>query len=268
MNLGWIKFHRKFLEWEWYQDSKMVHLFIHLLLKANHSDNNWQGVDIKRGQLITSYDSLQRQTKISIRSLRTCINKLKKTGELTIKPTNKYSTITICNYDSYQSIINERDKQNDKPSDKRPTSDRQATDMQSDIKQEDNNIKNGKNDNKEINISFDLFWNLYDKKVGDKTKCEKKWNNLKDSERETIMKTLPEFKKQFEEKRFQPHPYTYLNGARWYDEIILPEKKKMIYDRGRISPDDGISIADILKKENESASVMPESLKNKFGLNK
>jgi len=38
METGWLKLHRKFKEWEWYQDSKMVHLFIHLLVTANHQN--------------------------------------------------------------------------------------------------------------------------------------------------------------------------------------------------------------------------------------
>jgi len=72
---------------------------------------------------------------------------------------------------------------------------------------------------KKINIEFDIFWNLYDKKVGDNKSCEKKWNNLKDEQRDKIIKTIPKFIQQFEDKQFQPYPYTYLNGERWNDEV-------------------------------------------------
>jgi len=84
---------------------------------------------------------------------------------------------------------------------------------------------------KEINILFDEFWNLYDKKVA-RAKCEPKWKKLKDSEREEIMETLPKFLKSIKDKQFQPHPYTYLNQRRWEDEIQeedeLSEFKKVI----------------------------------------
>ena len=99
---GWIKMHRKLLEWEWYTDSKIVHLFVHLLLKANHKDSKYRGMIIKRGQLITGRKLLSIETGMSERNIRTCLDRLKTTNELTIKATNKYSIVTICNYEIYQ----------------------------------------------------------------------------------------------------------------------------------------------------------------------
>ncbi|MCK9281563.1 MAG: DUF6291 domain-containing protein [Melioribacteraceae bacterium] len=75
---------------------------------------------------------------------------------------------------------------------------------------------------KEINILFDVFWNLYNKKVGDKKKCEKKWNSFNDEIREKIIDTLPAFILTIKDKQFQPFPQTYLNQERWNDEIIIP----------------------------------------------
>ena len=89
----------------------MVHLFLYLLLKANHENNIWQGVEIKRGQLITGRKILSKDTGISEQSIRTCMNRLKLTNELTIKTTNKYTIITICNYDSYQTVNNNNNQQ-------------------------------------------------------------------------------------------------------------------------------------------------------------
>ena len=102
MNNGWIKLHRKFTDWEWYDDLKTKHLFLHLLLSANHKDGNWRGIEVKKGQLITGLYSLKEQTGLSIQSIRTGLNKLKSTQELTIKPTNKYSVITLINWEKYQ----------------------------------------------------------------------------------------------------------------------------------------------------------------------
>jgi len=49
----WIKLYRKFDEWEWFNISEMVHLYIYLLLNANNIDGEWRGVQIKRGQILT-----------------------------------------------------------------------------------------------------------------------------------------------------------------------------------------------------------------------
>ena len=108
---GWVKIHRKIIEWEWYQDSQMVHLFIHLLLSANHEDKKWRGHTVKRGQLITGLHKLSENTGISIQSLRTRLEKLSITREIVIKSTNKFSIITILNYEDYQIIESTPNKQ-------------------------------------------------------------------------------------------------------------------------------------------------------------
>lgn len=80
-----------------------------------------------------------------------------------------------------------------------------------------------------INIEFDVFWNLYNKKVGDKKDCIKKWNKLTDIDRQKIIDTLPKFLSNIKDKQFQAHPSTYLNQERWNDEIqIETTVKKMV----------------------------------------
>ena len=74
---------------------------------------------------------------------------------------------------------------------------------------------------KDINILFDVFWNLYNRKEGSKKRCESKWNKLSDIERQKIIDTLPSFMSQIRDKQFQPFPETYLNQERWNDEIAI-----------------------------------------------
>ena len=99
---GWVKIMRQFMDWEWYGDEYMVKFFIHLLLLANHKDGNWKGIPVKKGQLITGLNSLSKSANMTVQKIRTCLNRLKTTGEITIKTTNKYSIITLCNYGTYQ----------------------------------------------------------------------------------------------------------------------------------------------------------------------
>lgn len=97
-----IKLYKKLTEWQWYKNSKMVHLFIHMLLMANTETKLWMGVMIEKGQLIVGRKTLSTETGISEQSIRTLLNKLKSTNELTIKSTNKFSIITLTNYNFYQ----------------------------------------------------------------------------------------------------------------------------------------------------------------------
>lgn len=102
-NNGFITLHRKIIEWEWYSDSKSIHLFIHLLLLANHTDKRWQGISIKRGQLVTGIKSLSKQLGISERSIRTRLDRFNQSGEIVSETTNKFTVVTIVKYEFYQS---------------------------------------------------------------------------------------------------------------------------------------------------------------------
>lgn len=76
-----------------------------------------------------------------------------------------------------------------------------------------------------INIDFEIFWNLYNKKKGDKDKIKIKWEKLNDNDRQKIINTLPTFLNSISDKQYQPFPETYLNNKRWNDEIENNTKK-------------------------------------------
>lgn len=73
--------------------------------------------------------------------------------------------------------------------------------------------------NEIVKSEFEKFWNLYDKKVGDKNKIFNKWKHLTVNDRERIFTTLPTFLMSVKDKQYQPYPETYLNNKRWNDEI-------------------------------------------------
>lgn len=100
---GWILLHRTMLEWEWYSDANTSRLFIHCLLKANHTDKKWQGNTVKRGDFITSGDKLAKELRLTRNQVRTSIKKLKSTNEITSKGASQHTVITVVNYDRYQS---------------------------------------------------------------------------------------------------------------------------------------------------------------------
>ena len=118
---GWIKIHRKMVEWEWYNDNNVKILFLHLLLTANHKDKKWRGTIIKRGQKITSLTNLAEETQLTVQQTRTALDKLKSTNEITIKTTNKYTIITIEKYSDYQDYDEENNTQNNIRNNKQTT---------------------------------------------------------------------------------------------------------------------------------------------------
>lgn len=109
---GYIKLHRKIIDWEWYTDVNTKCLFLHLMLMANHSDQKWRGETIKKGEFVTSLSHLSVQTGLSVQQVRTSLKKLQKTGDVTIKTTNKNTVIMVVKYDFYQSDKQIKNKQN------------------------------------------------------------------------------------------------------------------------------------------------------------
>ena len=72
-----------------------------------------------------------------------------------------------------------------------------------------------------VNIEFEKFWNLYNYKVGSKSKVIKKWESLNELDRLMIMEHLPEYIKSTPDKQYRKHPATYLNNQGWFDEIVV-----------------------------------------------
>lgn len=102
MSKGWIKLHRSLLGWRWFDKPNTLVVFIYLLLNANHQKNTYKGYDIQIGQLVTGRRAIAKNTGLSERNVRTALVDLQTTHEVTIKTTNKFSIISINNWDKYQ----------------------------------------------------------------------------------------------------------------------------------------------------------------------
>ena len=218
---GWIKLHRKIQRWEWYTDSNMVHLFIHLILSANHEDGKWHGVEVKKGQVVTGRKSLSQATGISEQTIRTCLERLKSTSEITIQPTNRFSVISVVNYKDYQFPTDASNQPTNQPTNQQLTTNK--------------NVKNIKNNpptpQKSSDRDFEVWWNEYPRKVGKRTALAA-WKKV-NGERiplPDMLKVLAAQKAsaQWNKDRGQyiPHPTTYLNQGRWNDDTEIEYKNR------------------------------------------
>jgi hypothetical protein len=149
---GWIKLHRKILDWEWFTSPSTLQLFIYLLLRANKEDKKWRGILIKRGQLVTSVATISEETKLSTQQVRTSLNRLKSTNEITSKTTNKFTLVTVCKYESYQ--LYEEVEQQTKQQALQQTNNKQITNKQQQLKN-NKNIRNNKKESILTNVRID-----------------------------------------------------------------------------------------------------------------
>jgi predicted transcriptional regulator len=99
---GWVKLHRSKLNWEWFTDYKTSHLFEYLLLKASHNTYRFRGVQLAAGQLPFGLHKASEETGLSVKMIRTSLDKLKSTNEVAIKTSNQGSVITILKWQEYQ----------------------------------------------------------------------------------------------------------------------------------------------------------------------
>ena len=219
MSTGWIKLHRQLLEWEWYDDTNTKCLFLHCLLRANHSDAEWRGHNIKRGQFLTSVDTLTRETGLSVSQIRTSLKKLISTNEIASKSQARSTVITVLSYDSHQD--------SDKQDSKLMTMKSQADDNE--IATDKNVIiKECKNDKELVNDRFAEFWDLYGKKT-DSSKCKTKFARLTKTEIELLFEKLPAYIKSTPDKQYRKNPITWLNGKCWNDEIMQNSQAQSVH---------------------------------------
>ncbi len=118
------------------------------------------GQEIKRGDIVVGRKQLSLDTGITEQSVRTSIERLKSTSEITSRSTNKFSIITLCNYETYQNDNFEINQQNVSPS----TTDQPATNQQLTTSKEVNKEKKEKNNT--YTVEFESFWKQYPKKIG------------------------------------------------------------------------------------------------------
>ena len=196
---------------------------------AAWTETEYQNIILKRGQIATTIPKIAEQSGLTVRQARTVIDRLKSTGKVTVKQTNRFSIITLIEYD----CNSETDRQNGSPmTGKCQASDSLSllnTDIQM-IRIPDNaRAREGGGSSKALKnaleTGFERFWSAYPKKTA-KQNALKAWQKLRPDEEltEKILSALERHKKSDQwlkdNGQFIPYPATWLNGKRWEDDIV------------------------------------------------
>ena len=124
----YIKLFHKILSWGWYGDTNTFRVFMHILLKANYKDTEYKGYKLKPGDCVFGRKAWAEELGLSERQVRTAIEHLKSTNEIATKTTNRFTIVSVVKWEFWQIeegyVTNES---TNKKSNKRPTSDQQAT---------------------------------------------------------------------------------------------------------------------------------------------
>lgn len=229
---GYVKIHRKLLDWGWYKVPCVKDVFIHLVLTANYSPSEYQGKLIERGQAVFGLNSLAEKLGYSVQQIRTAIDKLKSTKEISVWSNRHFSVATITNFAEYQDASCDGDNQqtnNKQTTDKQQTDNKQITNNQ----QTDNNIIRNKEEKKERNIytararvCAGEFVSLFNKICQDLPKV-KAYNGKREMLIDGALELLQEYETEPEAffKRIQRSDYLCGRKSDWrasFDWLVMP----------------------------------------------
>lgn len=106
-SLGWIKLHRKIQQNGFYKDSQYVHLWVHLLISANHKqvEQLWNGEmrTFKTGEFLTGRLALEKATGINQYKIERILNTLESAQQIAQVKSTKNRIIRIVKWEQYQS---------------------------------------------------------------------------------------------------------------------------------------------------------------------
>lgn len=226
MHIGFIKLHRKLLDWEWYSDTNVMRVFTHLLLVAYYEPTKKSGRLYQAGQLSIGRKQLSKAVGLSEQQVRTALKKLENTQEITIKATSEYSIITLNNWNSYQQ--NNQQLTNDQP-----TTNQRLTTLKEVKKIRSKEVKN----NNIYNEQFELFYFKYPLKKS-KEAARKKFvlliseGILLEDIMNGLEKYINDIKIKKTESKFIKHPSTWLNQGCWNDEYTQPKTLENLQENG------------------------------------
>ena len=213
---GWVAIPRKIQDEIFYTDSHFIHLYLHLVLNVNRKDGIYQGVTIKKYQILTGRKSLSEKTGINESKIERILAKLEELKYIEQQKTTKYRVITILD----SSILEIFEQQ-------KTTTQQQKNNKKH--KQQEEHIEQEEQYNIE-KIAEDIY-SLYALKKGKKGGIEKLITYLqKSKDIETEIKKIKnhiENYNQFCSKdnyKFMKHFDTYVNQQVWNDEVVIETK--------------------------------------------
>ena len=166
-------------------------------------------VHLQPGQFVFGRKSAAKELGMPESSVRNRMKKLKNMRNVDIKEDRQYSTISIVNWEGYQECEEKEDRQEDR----QRTGKGQAKDT-------NKKVEKG-NKEETYSAEFQKLWSAYPKKT-DKKKAWQRWNNM-NGLRPSIETLLSAIEKQKVSRSwkegFVPPLTTWLNGARWEDEV-------------------------------------------------
>lgn len=224
---GWLKLYRSILDSAVFQDAEVLKVWIWLLCNVSFEQHDTvcygKVIHLKPGQIATGRKKIAQCTDFNENKVYRALTTLKSLGNIEIKSTNKYSIITVVNWDKYQDENVKRTSSEQQNNSRTTTEEQQANSKTT-------QHKNGKNGKKEKNIYicsfFQSVWDEYPKKLGKNKVTKAAMKQLEEAGIDTVMEAVRRYvekiKRDGTEEKYIMHGSTFFNGA-WKDYLESSE---------------------------------------------
>ena len=221
---GWLKLYRSILDSAVFQDAEVLKVWIWLLCNVAFEQHDTicygKVIHLKPGQIATGRKKIAQCTDLSENKVYRALTALKSLGNIEIKSTNKYSIITVVNWEKYQDENGKRTA-NEQQTNNKTTAEEQQDDSK---RTQHKNGKNGKNE-KEIYMCpfFDRAWELFPNKKGKSAISKKAMRELAEAGETSVIAAIENYKAEIQrngtEEKYIMHGSTFFNG-RWRDYVV------------------------------------------------
>ena len=221
---GWLKLYRSILDSAVFQDAEILKVWIWLLCSVSFEQHDiiccGKVIHLKSGQIATGRKKIAQCTDLNETKVYRALTALKSLGNIEIKATNKYSIITVVNWDKYQEENGKRTT-NEQQTNSKQTSEEQQNDSKT---TQHKNGKNGKNE-KEIYMCpfFERAWELFPNKKGKSAVSKKAMRELAEAGETVVIDAIENYKAEIQrkgtEEKYILHGSTFFNG-RWRDYVV------------------------------------------------
>lgn len=256
---GWISIHRQ-IQSHWLWEDKPLskgQAWIDLLLLANHEDSRFllgnQLIEAKKGDVITSEVRLMQRWGWSKSKVRAFLSLLENDSMIVKKADTKKTTLNIVNYGIWQDSQTTKELQKDR---EETTKEPQKDTI--------NNLNNSNNLNNNINVMFDLAWNLYPKKEGKGQISKAQKEKLAKIGAEELRRAIERYKRAKEgtDKRYIQKGSTFFNSG-YVDYLDANYQETEVQDNGESRIDGGTSQPRPRRKPWELVSESDKAFFNK-----
>ena len=234
---GWLKLYRSILDSAVFQDAEVLKVWIWLLCNVAFEQHDTicygKVINLKPGQIATGRKKIAQCTDLNETKVYRALTALKSLGNIEIKSTNKYSIITVVNWDKYQ------DENGKRTANEQQTNSKTTTDEQQDNSKRTQH-KNGKNGKKEKNIYicsfFQSVWDEYPKKLGKNKVTKAAMEQLEEAGKDAVMAAVRRYvekiKRDGTDEKYIMHGSTFFNGA-WRDYVVEDKPEEQMPQQQR-----------------------------------